>query len=170
MRCALVVATSPEGIIGRDGSIPWHLPMDLKRFRAITWGHPILMGRRTHESIGQPLPGRLNIIISRTLGPLANGCVVARSPGEALAIARASGADEVMIVGGEQLYRAFLPDCDVLHLTIVEGAFDGDARFPIEAIHPDDWIVEHRESWPSDERHAFPHRYERLRRVRASGE
>jgi dihydrofolate reductase len=166
MNYALVVASSPEGIIGRDGAIPWHLPTDLKRFRAITWDHPILMGRRTYESIGRALPGRLNLVISQTLKPLTNGCVVARSPGEAVAIARASGAVEAMIVGGEALYRQFLPECDVLHLTIVEGSFDGDARFPIESLRAADWLVEHRESWPSDERHAFAHRYERLRRVR----
>lgn len=170
MRCALVVATSPEGVIGRNGTIPWHLPRDLKRFRAITWGHPILMGRRTHESIGRPLPGRLNIIISESLPPLANGCVVARSPSEAMAIARATGTDEVMVVGGEALYRQFLPECDVLHLTTVEGTFDGDAHFPIKSLRPDEWVVDHREFCPTDEHHAFPHRYERLRRVRDSHE
>lgn len=166
MNCAIVVATSPDGIIGRDGGIPWHLPRDLKRFREITWGYPILMGRRTHESIGRALPGRLNVVISGTLDQAAEGCIVARSPEEALMIARDSGADDAMIVGGERLYRHFLPRCNTLHLTIVEGHFDGDARFPIEEILPGDWHVEHHENCPQDERNAFPHRFERLRRIR----
>lgn len=165
MTCAIVVATSPEGIIGRDGGIPWHLPRDLKRFREITWGHPILMGRRTHESIGRALPGRLNVVISQTLVQAAEGCVIARSPAEALMIAQNSGAIEAMIVGGERLYRQFLPQCDTLHLTIVEGHFDGDARFPIEEIQPAEWRVEHREDCPKDDRNPFTHHYERLCRI-----
>ena len=168
MRLSIVVATTPEGVIGRHGAIPWHLPRDLKRFREITWGHPILMGRRTLESIGRPLPGRLNIIITRSPSYRAEGCIVSSSPTEALAIARASGAEEAMIVGGEQLYRHFLAECETLHLTTVKAPVDGDARCPIESINNSDWIVEHREDWPPDERNPFPHRYELLRRIRPS--
>lgn len=140
MRVTLVVATSPDGIIGAHGAIPWHLPRDLKRFRAITMGHPIVMGRRTHESIGRALPGRRNIVVSSRTGWKPEGCVVAHSPDEALRIAAESGAEEAMVVGGEQLYQYVLPTCDTIHLTVVEGRFDGDARFPIEAIRPEQLI------------------------------
>jgi dihydrofolate reductase len=164
MTCELVVAIGPGGVIGKDGEIPWHLPSDLKRFKAITWGHPIVMGRRTHESIGRPLPGRLNVVLSGTPGFRPQGCVVARSPAEAIAIGRASGADRLMIVGGERLYREFLPRCSVMHLTEVEGRFDGDARFPIEEFREADWTVEHLEDLARDDRNPHPHRYRRLRR------
>lgn len=160
----MVVATSPDGVIGKDGSIPWHLPRDLKRFRAITMGHPILMGRRTHESIGRPLPGRLNVVVSTRPDYRPEGCTVARSPEEALRIAAASGAEEAMVVGGERLYRHFLPTCDAIHLTVVEGRFEGDARFPIGELRRGDWVVKEREECPGDGRNPFPHRYERLER------
>ncbi|QDV38464.1 Dihydrofolate reductase type 3 [Tautonia plasticadhaerens] len=160
----MVVATSPDGVIGKVGLIPWHLPRDLKRFRSITMGHPILMGRRTHESIGRPLPGRVNVVVSTRHGYQPEGCTVARSPEEALRIAADSGAEEAMVVGGERLYRHFLPTCDAVHLTVVEGQFDGDARFPIEQLLASAWTVEQREEWPADDRNPFPHRYELLRR------
>jgi dihydrofolate reductase len=165
MRLSIVVATSPDGVIGKDGAIPWHLPRDLRRFRDITMGHPILMGRRTHESIGRPLPGRLNIVVSSRPDFHPEGCSVARSPEEALRIAAGSGAAESFVVGGERLYRHFLPRCDAVHLTVVEGQFDGDARFPIEGLRASDWAVGRREAWPSDDRNPYPHQYVLLQRV-----
>jgi dihydrofolate reductase len=164
MKLSIVVATSPDGVIGKDGAIPWHLPRDLRRFRDITMGHPIIMGRRTHESIGHPLPGRLNIVVSSDPSYRIEGCSVARSPEEALRIAAESGASEAMVVGGERLYRHFLPDCDVIHLTVVEGRFEGDTRFPIDRLCPSEWELEHREEWAADHQNSFPHRFDRLRR------
>jgi dihydrofolate reductase len=124
------------------------------------------MGRRTHESIGRPLPGRLNVVVSGRSDYRPEGCIVAPSPEEAVRVAEGSGAGEAMVVGGERLYRHFLPTCEAIHLTVVEGRFDGDAWFPIEGLRESEWVVERREGWPADERNPFPHRYELLRRRR----
>ena len=160
MKVSLVVAASPDGVIGRDGQLPWHLPGDLRRFRAITLGHPIIMGRRTHKSIGRPLPGRLNVVVTRDPECRAEGCAVAHSPEDALRISAESGAIEAMVIGGEQIYRDFLPTCDAIHLTVVEGRFEGDARFPIEQLSGPAWIVEHRRTTPPTPATTYPHRYE----------
>ncbi|HMM74714.1 MAG TPA: dihydrofolate reductase [Gammaproteobacteria bacterium] len=127
-RVNIVVALAANGVIGRDGGLPWHLPGDLKRFREITWGHPIVMGRRTHASIGRVLPGRLNIVISRDPGAGAAGAVVVRDLDAALAAA--GEVPEVMIVGGAAVYAAALPRAARLFLTEVHAAVDGDVRFP----------------------------------------
>lgn len=127
-RLNIVVAVATNGVIGRDGGLPWHLPADLRHFRAITWGHPIVMGRRTHASIGRVLPGRLNIVISRDPGCAADGAIVVRDLDAALAAAGA--VPEVMIVGGAAVYAGALPRCTRLFLTEVHAAVDGDVRFP----------------------------------------
>src|SRR4051794_14963655 len=100
-----------DGLIGREGKLPWHLPRDLKHFRQLTWGKPIIMGRRTHESIGKPLPGRTNIVLTRREGYHADGCLVAHTADAAITLAAATGATEAMIIGGGEIYREFLPRC-----------------------------------------------------------
>src|SRR4051794_35995191 len=100
----MIVAIGEGGVIGREGRLPWHLPDDLKRFRAITWGKPIIMGRKTFDSLGRPLPGRTNIILSRSPGYRPEGCTVASSPAAALAVAASSGAEEVVVIGGSEVY------------------------------------------------------------------
>jgi dihydrofolate reductase len=127
-RLNIVVALAANGVIGRDGGLPWHVPADLKHFRQITWGHPIVMGRRTHESIGRVLPGRLNIVISRDPHCAAGGAVVVRDLDAALAAA--GEVPEVMIVGGAAVYAAALPRATRLFLTEVDAVVDGDVRFP----------------------------------------
>jgi dihydrofolate reductase len=114
--------------IGRENRLPWHLPMDLKRFRAITLGHPVIMGRKTYESIGHPLPGRTNIVITRQDDFCPDGCVVVHDLQAALA--ECSGAEEVFILGGAEIFREALPLADRLYLTIVHTRIDGDAFFP----------------------------------------
>ena len=128
MKLALVVAMARNGVIGRDGSLPWHLPADLKRFRAITMGKPIVMGRRTHESIGRPLPGRRNVVLSREPAYRAAGCEVFATLADALAALNA--VEEVMIVGGAALYAEALPLAQTLYLTEVDAAPHGDVHFP----------------------------------------
>lgn len=128
LRINIVVALASNGVIGRDGGLPWHLSGDLRRFREITWGHPIVMGRRTHESIGRVLPGRPNIVVSRNPDCAAAGCIVV--PTFAAALAAAGAVPEIMIVGGAALYAAALPDCTRLFLTEVHAAVAGDVRFP----------------------------------------
>ena len=122
----LIAAVARNGVIGYNGTMPWHLPADLQHFKALTMGHTIIMGRRTYESIGGPLPGRQNIVISTTLPELA-GCSVAASLEEGLALA--DGA-EIFILGGAMLYQQALPMADQLDLTLIDAAPQGDTWFP----------------------------------------
>lgn len=134
MHIAIIVAMAENGVIGRDNGLPWHLPEDLKHFRRLTLGKPVLMGRRTFESIGRPLPGRTNIVLSRQAGFRADGVLLAADLDSALALAeaqaRADGVDELMVIGGAALYAEALPRADRLYLTRVHAAVAGDARFP----------------------------------------
>lgn len=130
MRVHVIVAAAENDIIGRDGAMPWRIPEDLKRFKAITMGHPILMGRKTWAAIGRPLPGRENILITRQKEFSAPGATVLHSLHEALDHASARGASDVFIIGGGEIYRQALPLADVVHLTRIHAKFEGDASFP----------------------------------------
>ena len=131
MRIALIAAVAANGVIGSDNRLPWHLPEDLREFKRITLGKPLIMGRKTFESIGRPLPGRTNIVLSRQPGWQREGVVVASDLAVALDLARElAGADEVMVIGGEQIYRQALPLAERLYLTLVDLDVAGDARFP----------------------------------------
>jgi dihydrofolate reductase len=131
---ALIAAMASNRVIGRDNRMPWHLPEDLKYFKATTWGKPIVMGRKTFESLGRPLPGRTNIVVSGQSGLILPGATVASSIDQALELAQAKarqdGVDEVMVIGGETLYRQCLDRADRLYLTRIESEPDGDAWFP----------------------------------------
>lgn len=139
----MIAAVAANGIIGDHGRIPWRLPSDFAYFKAQTMGKPLLMGRKTFESIGRPLPGRTNIVVTRQRGYQPDGVLVIDDLDAALAHARAIAAvdraDEVMIAGGETVYRAILPQADRLYITHVELTPDGDARFP--DIDPGIWVV-----------------------------
>ena len=134
MKIALVVAVSQNNVIGRDNQLPWHLPEDLQYFKSVTMGKPILMGRKTFDSIGRPLPGRKNIVITRDLEWDAEGVEVVHSVDDALATGAdacaVANSDEIMIIGGAQIYRDCLPIADRLYLTRVEAEIEGDAFFP----------------------------------------
>ena len=125
---SLIVAMDRNGLIGRDNGLPWHLPADLKHFKATTLGKPVVMGRKTYESIGRPLPGRHNIVVSRNPEFDAPGCTVVHSA--SAAIAAAGDVEEVMIIGGAQLYTELLPYTQRIYLTRVDAEFNGDAWFP----------------------------------------
>lgn len=133
-KVSLIAAVAANGVIGREGDLPWRLPTDLKRFKALTIGKPVIMGRKTWASIGRPLPGRANIVISRSADYSAEGAIVVHSLEEALAAARrealATGADEVCVVGGGEIYRQAIGAADILHITEVPAEVEGDARFP----------------------------------------
>jgi dihydrofolate reductase len=131
---SLIVATDENGIIGRDGHMPWHIPADLQYFRQVTWGKSVIMGRKTRESVGRPLPGRQNIVMSTDPGFYAEGCETATSPESALEKATHR---EIMIIGGALIYPLFLPMARHFYLTLVHAAFAGDTRFP--AWQPQDW-------------------------------
>ena len=165
MDVSFVVAMSRDRVIGRDGSLPWRLPRDLKHFRALTWGKPIVMGRKTHESLGRALPGRLNIVLSRRGWEPPEGVRVARSVPEALDLARAAGADEAMIIGGGQVYEAFAPLATRIHLTLVEGDFDGDTFFPFDPLGVPEWQVAREEKWEADASNPFDASYLVLERT-----
>jgi len=128
MKISIVVAMAANRVIGRDNQLPWHLPADLKYFKQTTMGKPILMGRKTWESIGRPLPGRTNIVITRDENYDAPGCVVVHSIEAALQAA--AKQDEVMIIGGAEFYRQVLPRTDRIYLTRINEDFEGDTLFP----------------------------------------
>ena len=134
-RIAIVVAMDTHGVIGRDNGLPWHLPADLQHFKKTTMGKPILMGRKTHESIGRPLPGRTNIVITRDAGYRAEGCVVVNSIDAALEAA--GEQDEIMVIGGAEFYRQVLPRTDTIYLTRIHETFTGDTFFP--ELYEADW-------------------------------
>lgn len=159
----LIVAVTPTGVIGRDNRLPWHLPDDLRRFKALTMGKPIVMGRRTFESIGRPLPGRRNIVLSRR-AQLPEGVIPARDWPAALAAA--GDAPEIMVIGGAEIYALALPWARRIHLTVVDAEIDGDAHFPL--LDQREWREIERSVHPADERHGHAMTYRTLERV-ASG-
>jgi dihydrofolate reductase len=149
-RIALVVAADLNDGIGYRGGLPWHLPGDLKFFKRVTQGHPLVMGRKTHETIGRALPGRANIVISRNpnFRPFDGACR-ANSLISALAMAsHASERDTIMVIGGEGVFRQALPLASTLYLTRVRGEFPADTYLP--RIDWDDWRKVWREEWPPD--------------------
>lgn len=138
---AMIAAMARNRVIGRDNQLPWRISADLKHFKQMTLGKPIVMGRKTFESIGRPLPGRTNIVVSRQPGYAPAGVTVVASTEAAVQaaqdVARSDGADEVMIIGGEQLYRSLLPFTRRLYLTEVDCEVAGDAWFP--PLESGDW-------------------------------
>lgn len=124
----MIAAMAKNRVIGRDNTLPWHIPADMRRFRDLTLGHAIVMGRKTFESIGAPLPGRQTVVVTRQEGYVAPGCVVVHSLEEALAAA--ASAEEVFICGGGELYREALPLAERIYLTVVELELEGDTFFP----------------------------------------
>ncbi len=126
MALAAIYARAANGVIGRDGALPWHIPADLKRFKALTMGAPMIMGRKTFEGFGKPLPGRRHIVLTRDAGWRAEGAEVAPSPATALAMA---GSD-AWVIGGAEVFALLLPRCDRVELTEVNGDFDGDTVMP----------------------------------------
>lgn len=157
-RIFLVAALARNGVIGAGGKMPWHLPEDLKYFKQLTLGHPVIMGRRTWESLGKPLPGRDNIVISRRPGFEAPGATVAASL-EA-AIARCAGEPVAFVIGGAEIYAAALPLADGLALTEIDRDYEGDTRFP--EWDRGAWRVVKKETHASDQGVRFSYvRYER---------
>ena len=134
MKISLIVAMSESGAIGRGGRLPWHLPADLKHFKAMTLGKPIIMGRKTWDSLGRPLPGRLNLVVSRQPDLQLEGAETFTDLDSALTRAeqwaREQGVDQLMLIGGAQLYAQALPQAQRLYLTRIEASPEGDAFFP----------------------------------------
>jgi dihydrofolate reductase len=154
MTVSLIAAVARNGVIGRDGALPWKLSADLKRFRELTTGHHVIMGRKTHESIGKPLPKRTNVVLSRSSEYAAQGCTVASSLDEALSEAERAGDDEPFVIGGAGVYELTLPTADRLYLTRVEADVQGDVHFPDLAETA--WREVSREEHGADERNEHP--------------
>lgn len=127
----IVAAAGKKRVIGKKGTLPWYIPQELKRFKEITMGHPIIMGRKTHESIGRVLPGRTNIVITHEPNYQAEGCVVVHSLDEAVEVAQSKeGSEEVFVIGGGEIYKQALPMANKLYLTYVDKEIEGDVFFP----------------------------------------
>ena len=152
MKCALIVAMAENQTIGIDNTLPWHLPNDLKYFKQVTMAKPIIMGRKTYESIGRPLPGRTNIVITRQSDYQAEGIVVVNSLQQALdkaeSISADAGHDEVMVIGGAEIYQQALLQADRLYITHVYADVKGDAFFP--AVSWNEWQEVQREDHKAD--------------------
>lgn len=162
MRISLIVALAENGVIGRDGDLPWRLPDDLKRFKALTTGHHILMGRRTWESLPNALPDRVNIVLSRNESFTPAGAVVFKSIHEAIDHARAAGETELFIIGGEAIYKLALPVAHRLYLTRVHASVEGDVRFPV--FDQKRFRLIERTVHPADEKHPYAFTFETLER------
>jgi dihydrofolate reductase len=161
MKISFVVAASENDVIGVGNQLPWRLPDDLKRFKALTLGKPVLMGRKTFDSIGRPLPGRRNIVVSRQPALTLQDVVTARSIEEGLAAAQA--APELMVIGGAEIYRQLLPRAHTIHLTRVHMRLAGDAFLP--PLAPAEWREVDTQPHAADDRHAVAFTFITLERV-----
>jgi dihydrofolate reductase len=158
IRLSLIAAVAENRVIGFGNDMPWRLSSDMKRFKRLTMGKPVIMGRKTFETLGKPLQGRHNIVVSRRLGFEPAGVTVAPSFEAALIAAeegaRASGDDEIMVIGGGEIYAAAMPLADRLYLTHVEAKPEGDTRFPV--IDPAVWRAVSAERWPASDKDSAP--------------
>lgn len=159
---SLIVAVADHGVIGQQNALPWRLSGDLKRFKAMTMGKPIIMGRKTFDSIGKPLPGRTNIVITRQPDLQLPSCVVVGSLDQALTSVQ---AEEYMIIGGAEIYRQALPMAHRVYLTRVHANISGDAFFPV--LESSQWQEVSREDMPADEQNQYAHSFITLERVKS---
>ncbi|MDD5274837.1 MAG: dihydrofolate reductase [Methylovulum sp.] len=165
MKISVIVAMANDRVIGLNNQMPWHLSADLKKFKQITMGAPILMGRKTYQSIGHPLPGRTNIIISRDPAYQQTGCLVFNDPDAALANA-CQKAPEIFVIGGSSLYESMLPRADMLYITEIKKAFQGDTFFPV--WNSADWLEVEREDIDDDPQAAFSYSFLKFSKKRAA--
>ena len=163
MIISLIAAMDKGRVIGAHNTLPWHMPTDMTHFRLLTGGKPVIMGRKTFESIGKPLPHRLNIIITRDPSYRAKDCVVVHDADAALAAASAAEAnDEIMIIGGAEIYSLFLPRANRMYLTLIDADFTGDTRFPEYAAN--EWREIARAAHPADAANPHPYAFITLER------
>lgn len=158
MIISLIVAASSNNVIGKDNKLPWHLPNDLKYFKNTTWAMPIVMGRKTYESIGKPLPGRLNIVITRNGGWNAAGVTVVHTIEEAIDLAASKDVKEIFIIGGAEIFLSLLPQAGRIYLTRIHQNFEGDVFFP--AIDEKNWKLAMNRDCAADEKNKYPHSFQ----------
>jgi dihydrofolate reductase len=162
MIISIIAAMGRNRVIGKDNTLPWKLPADMKRFRDLTLKKPVIMGRKTYESIGHPLSERINIILTKDKNFRADGCVVVNSIEEAIMVARE--AKEVMVIGGAAVYAQFLIHADRMYLTLIDHDFEGDAFFP--RYNEAEWLVVKKEEHEKDENNSYPYSFVTLERRR----
>jgi dihydrofolate reductase len=154
---SLIWAMDENRVIGYHNQLPWRLPEDLKFFKRMTMGHPIAMGRKTYESIGKPLPGRENIVITRDENYEPEGCTVMNSIEDLLAYTAVNRSEEVFVIGGAEIFKEILPHADKLYLTMIHHQFEGDTFFPVFDI--DKWELETRENGLKDEKNPYDYEF-----------
>ena len=155
---SLLVAADENNVIGKNNELPWHLPNDLKYFKNQTWGMPILMGRKTFDSIGKPLPGRKSIVITRNQNWSYPNVEVVHSTGEAIVKAKEYGAKEIFVIGGAEIFTSSFDLAKRIYLTRVHHQFDGDVHFP--ALDKKDWLLVHNRFCHADEKNAWSHTFQ----------
>jgi dihydrofolate reductase len=165
MRISIIAAMGKNRAIGRDGGLPWRLPADMRFFKKTTMGHHLVMGRRTWDELGAPLPGRTTIVISRDPSFAPKGAVVARSLDEALQLA--AGEEEVFVAGGAVIYALALPVADRMVLTLIDAEFEADTFFP--AFDEKEWEIVAREDHPPDEKNRWPYSFTTWERKSVTG-
>jgi dihydrofolate reductase len=163
MIISLIVAASENNVIGTGNTLPWHLPDDFKRMKDLTLGKPIIMGRKTHESIGRALPGRLNIVITRQKELKFLGCEKVSSLQEALKRAAHERSEEVFIFGGGEIFKEALPMAERVYMTRVHAHVDGDAFFP--ELLPSEWKMTWFEKHPADDKHQYAFTFQNFERI-----
>lgn len=155
---SLLVAASENNVIGKNNQLPWHLPNDLKYFKNLTWGMPIVMGRKTFESIGKPLPGRKSIVITRNRDWRFDGVAVAHSIEDAVDHSKTYGVKEIFVIGGAHVFEAAFPLAGRLYLTRIHQHFDGDVFLP--SINQSEWRIVKSHHHAADEKNRYDHTYE----------
>jgi dihydrofolate reductase len=158
MLISLIVAAANNNGIGKEGVMPWHLPNDMKHFKNTTWGMPVVMGRKTFESLGKPLAGRKNIVITRQSGWKAEGAVAVKSIEDALFLAREADANEVMVIGGGEIYKSLFGKAGRLYMTRVDAEPDADTFFP--EINSKEWRLVSEKKHEADEKNKFSHTFQ----------
>jgi len=163
MIISLIVAAATNNAIGKDGKLPWHLPNDMKHFKNLTWGMPIVMGRKTFESLGKSLPGRKNIVISRQPGWKADGTVTVKNIEDALFVAQEADVKEVMVIGGGEIYKSVFEKARRIYLTRVEAEPEADTFFP--SIDPQQWWLVSQKNHEADEKNAYNYSFQIWERI-----
>ena len=156
MSLSIIVATNKNGLIGINNTLPWHLPDDLQYFKTMTLGCPIIMGRKTYQSIGRALPKRANFILTRDTTFQASGCIIVHDLSHAIDLAKKENK-ETFVIGGAELYKQALPLCDTIYLTVIDNEDNGDIYFPesLASLTQQDWRVTQEKAHPKDDQHAY---------------
>jgi dihydrofolate reductase len=163
MEISLVVAASENNIIGKDNQLVWHLPNDMRFFKNITWGLPVIMGRKTFEALKKPLPGRINIVVTRQPGWNAAGTITATELNDAIKKAETTNCKQACIIGGGEIYKQSISFADIIYITRVHATVEGDTSFPL--INETEWELISREDFDKDEKHQYAYSFQKWRRM-----